>query len=256
MQIGGGEPEAGPAARRNLALALYKRGWRSMREGKANDAAADFERATRDPSVLRTSEPLAFDLAFALALLDSGRAVDAAKVFKSLAARGAQATYLKGPFAKVGAQFFAAYTSYRTATGAARQQACSDLARLEAELPGRAIGELVASCWEAVGVDEGRMGNAGAAVKAFASADRTATGEQKKRLALDRAALALGKDKLAELDALSATQPEALVDLGIVYDLIGKPKEAFDTWQRARAKGATARDLQKWIDAKHRIYGF
>jgi hypothetical protein len=256
VEIGGNEPELGPAARRNLALALYRRGWRSLRDNKANDAAADFERAGRDPSVLRTSEPLAFDLSFALALLDSGRAPEAAKVFKSLAGRGGQASYLKAPFAKVGAQFLIAYAAYRGGAGAARQQACGDLARLQGELSGRAIGELVASCWETVAVDEARAGNIGAAQKAFASADKTANAEQKKRLALDRAALALGKDKLAELDALAGTLPEALVDLGIVYELVGRPKDAFETWQRARAKGATTRDLQKWIDAKRRIYGF
>jgi hypothetical protein len=256
VEVGGSEPELGPAARRNLALALYRRGWRSLRDNKANEAAADFERAARDPSVLRTSEPLAFDLSFALALLDGGRAPEAAKVFKSLASRGGQASYLKAPFAKVGAQFLTAYAAYRGGTGAARQQACGDLARLQGELAGRAIGELVASCWETVAVDEARAGNIGAAQKAFASADKTANAEQKKRLALDRAALALGKDKLAELDALAGTLPEALVDLGIVYELVGRPKDAFETWQRARAKGATTRDLQKWIDAKRRIYGF
>ncbi|MBC7975477.1 MAG: tetratricopeptide repeat protein, partial [Myxococcales bacterium] len=44
-------PEVSAAAKRNLALALFRRGWRLMREGKAVEAVADFERAVRDPSV-------------------------------------------------------------------------------------------------------------------------------------------------------------------------------------------------------------
>jgi cytochrome c-type biogenesis protein CcmH/NrfG len=255
VQIGGQEPELAPAAKRNLALALYRRGWKLLGAGKAPEAASDFERATRDPSVLKGTEPYAFDFSYALALLDTGRAQDAVKLFRSLASRGNQAAYLRGAYAKIGAQFFAAYATYRTATGAARQSACGELARMEPELGARAR-DLVASCWEAVAYDEWKAGNPGAANRALATADKSANADQKRRIGLDRAALALGKDKLGELESLGGNPPEALVDLGIVYDLIGRPRDAYDAWQRARAKGVVARDLQKWIDAKKRIYGY
>jgi hypothetical protein len=29
-----------------------------------------------------------------------------------------------------------------------------------------------------------------------------------------------------------------------------------DAWSKARARGVQVRDLQRWIDAKKRIYGF
>ncbi len=255
VQIAAQEPEIAPAAKRNLALALYHRGWRLMREGKASEAVADFERASHDASVLKGSEPLAIDFSYAVALLDANRAADAAKVFKALAGKGNQATYLKGAYAKVGSQFFAAYANYRTATGAARQQACGELSKLEGDLGGRAK-ELIASCWEAVAYDDWRSGGAGAAQKALATADKSASADQKRRLAVDRAALALGRDKLGELEGVGDRPPEALVDLGIVYDMMDKPKEAYEAWQRAKAKGVQTRDLQKWIDAKKRIYGY
>src|SRR6187455_758279 len=102
-----------------------------MRTGKATDAANDFDRATRDPSVLKGSEPLAFDFSFAVAQLDAGNATEAAKLFKSLAARGNQSSYLRGAYARVGTQFFAAYASYRSSTGAARQAACTELGKFE-----------------------------------------------------------------------------------------------------------------------------
>jgi len=206
--------------------------------------------------VLRGTEPLAFQLAFAFALLDAGRAPEAAKEFRSLAAKGNPAAYLKGNFAKIGPQLFAAYVAYRTGTGAARQQACADLVKLEADL-GAKGKELVASCWEAVAYDQWRAGAPGAALKAIATADKAATTDAlRRRLAMDRAALALGKDKQQELEALAGNPPESLVHLGIVYDLLDKPREAYDTWQKEKAHGDGARDLQKWLDAKKRIYGF
>lgn len=255
VQIAGGDPDIAAPAKRNLALALYRRGWKNMHEGKAGDAATDFERGMRDVSVLKGTEPLAFEFSFAVAELDAGKNAEAAKSFKSLAAKGNQGAYLKGPYAKVGSTFFAAYANYRAATGNARQQACTDLGKLETELGGKAR-ELSASCWEMVANDEWRAGQSGQAQKALASADKTATAEQKRRIGLDRAALALGKDKLDELEALGGNPPESLVDLGIIYDMFGKPKEAYDAWTRAKAKGVNSRDLQKWIDAKKRIYGY
>ena len=255
VQISSQDPEVAPATKRNLALALYRRGWRSLREAHPAEAVADFERATRDPSVLKGSEALAFDFSYAVALLDAGRASDAVRIFKALAARGNQGAYLRGAYAKVGSQFFAAYAGYRTATGPARVTACGELARIQGELGGK-LFELVASCWESVAGDEWRNGNRANALRALATADKTATADQKRRLAMDRAAMALGKDKLSELEALAGNPPESLVDLGIVYDMIGKPKDAFEVWQRAKARGVTVPGLQHWIDAKKRIYGY
>ena len=255
VQVSGQDADIAPAAKRNLALALYRRGWKLMREGKAADAANDFDRATRDTSVLKGTEPVAFEFSLALAQLDSGRSADAAKLFKSLAVKGNQGAYLKGAYAKVGSQFFTAYANYRSTTGAQRQQACEQLSKLEAELGGRAR-ELVASCWESVAYDHWRAGSWANAQKAIAAAEKSASAEQKRRLGNDRTAMALGKDKLNELEALGGNPPESLVNLGIVYDMIGKPKEAYDAWSRAKAKGVQSRDLQKWIDAKKRIYGY
>ena len=254
VAIAAQDPEVGPAAKRNLALALYRRGWRQLREGKATEAAGDFERATRDPSVLKATEPFAFDFSYAIALLDTGRSQEAERLFKSLATRGNQASYLTGPYAKVGAQLFTAYAAYRTQTGAAREQACAELGKLEGEL-GAKGRELAASCWEVVAADAWKNGNRAEASKALAVADKAAVGEAKRRIELDRTTLALGKDKLNALEAMGGNPPESLVDLGIVYDELGRTKDAYDAWQRARAKGVTARDLQKWIDAKKRIYG-
>ena len=258
VQTSGQDLAVGPAAKRNLALALYRRGWKLMRDGKAAEAVSDFDRAARDPSVLKGTESLALDFSSALALLEAGKSAESAKLFKSLAAKGNQAAYLKAPYGKVGSQFFAAYATYRTGSLAARQAAIAELGKLEGEggAFGEKLREVLGAAWESVAAEQHRNGNTSAAAKSLTSAEKYASAEAKKRLALDRIALSLGRGSAGALEAMAGTPPEAYVNLGIVYDLLGRPKDAYDAWQRARAKGVQARDLQRWIDAKKRIYGF
>jgi lipopolysaccharide biosynthesis regulator YciM len=245
------------AAKRNLAIALFRHGWRQMRDGKASEAAADFEKAIRDPGVLKASEPAAFEFSYALALLDSGRAPEAAKLFRGLSARGGQSAYLKGGYARFGTQLFTAYAGYRNGSIAARQQAAAELAKLLGE-PGLGdkVKELLAACWEAIAIDQWRSGQLAAAGKSLATAEKYATGDIRRRVTMDRAVLSLGKTNLAALEALGGNPPESLVNLGILYDQLGRPREAFDAWNKAKARGVQVRDLQRWIDAKKRIYGF
>jgi len=73
---------------------------------------------------------------------------------------------------------------------------------------------------------------------------------------MDRAAISINKNELVMMENLGGNPPESLVNLGIVYDLMGRPKDAYDAWVRARAKGVASRDLQKWIESKKRIYGY
>jgi len=257
VQTSAQDPVVSSAAKRNLALALFRRGWRLMRENKATEATADFERATRDPGVLRGTEPQAFEFSYGLALLDAGRAPEAGKLFRGLASKGGQASYLKGAYARSGSQLFTAYASYRNGTIAARQQAAADFARLANE-PGLGdkIKDLLAATWESIAIDQWRAGQGAAAGRSLASAERYASGELKRRIVMDRAAIALGKNDLGTLEGLGGNPPEALVNLGIVYDQLGRPKEAYDAWVRAKARGVQVPGLQRWIDAKKRIYGF
>jgi hypothetical protein len=257
VQSSAGEPAIAAAAKRNLALALFRHGWRMMREGKSSEAASDFEKATRDPSVLKGTEPGAFEFSYALSLLDVGRAPEAAKIFKSLGQKGGQGAYLKGAYARSGSQLFAAYASYRNGSIAARQQAATEFAKLVNEAGmGDKIRELLAATWEAIAIEQWRAGQLAAAGKSLTTAERYASGEIKRRIVMDRAALALGKNQLTALENLGGNPPESLVNLGILYDQLGRPKDAYDAWTRAKARGVQARDLQRWIDAKKRIYGY
>ncbi|MBA3392952.1 MAG: tetratricopeptide repeat protein [Deltaproteobacteria bacterium] len=258
VQTGGQDPAIGPAAKRNLALALFRRGWNLMREGKPAEAAGDFDRAARDPSVLKGTEALALEFSSAMALLDAGKTTEAARQFKALGAKGNQAAYLRPPFGKIGTQFFGAYAGYRNGTLAARQQAAAELARLESDAGPFAskLQGVLGATWEAIAYEQWRAGQPAAAARSLDTADRFATPEARRRIALDRLVLTLDKRDLAALEAMAGAPPEALVNLGILYDQLGRPKDAYDAWQRARARGVQSRDLQKWIDAKKRIYGF
>jgi hypothetical protein len=257
VQSSAQDPTISSAAKRNLAIALFRRGWRNIRDNKSTEAAADFEKALRDPSVLRGTEQPALEFSYALALLDTGRAPDAARLFRGLAQKGNQGAYLRGAYARLGTQLFASYASYRNGSLAARQQAVGELTKLVNEPGvGDKVKELVASCWELIAVDEQRAGQTAAAQHALSSAEKYATGEMKRRIAMDRAAITLGKSDLGTMEAMNGNPPESLVNLGIIYDDMGKPREAYDAWVKARARGVQVRDLQRWIDAKKRIYGF
>jgi lipopolysaccharide biosynthesis regulator YciM len=259
VQTAGQDPEIGGAAKRNLALALYRRGWKLVRDGKAAEAAADFERALRDPGVLRGNEQPALELSHALALLEANRPGDAAKLFKGLAAKGNQAAYLKPPYATVGSQFFAAYAAYRSGTLAGRQQAAAELGKLQPQATGAfadKIRDLLASSWELIAHEQWRLGQPGLAARTLQLADQLAVGDIKRRVTMDRAALSLDKGDLPTMESFAGNPPEALVNLGIIYDLLGRPKDAYDAWQRARARGVATREVLKWIEAKKRIYGF
>jgi tetratricopeptide (TPR) repeat protein len=257
VQTSGQDPAIAAAAKRNLALALFRRGWRLIREGKAAESAADFEKALRDPGVLKGTEPLAFEFSYALSLLDAGRTPEAARLFRGLAGKGNQGAYLKGAYARFGSELFMAYANYRSNSLAARQQAATELTKLLNQTGlGNKVRDLLASCWEAIAIEHWRAGQPAAAAKALATAEKYASGEIKRRIAMDRAALSLGKNDLAAMENLAGNPPESLVNLGIIYDQLGRPRDAYDAWTRAKARGVQTRDLQRWIDTKKRIYGY
>ncbi|MBZ0232851.1 MAG: tetratricopeptide repeat protein [Deltaproteobacteria bacterium] len=252
-------PKINNAAKRNLAVALFRRGWRNMKAGKDADAVADLERASRDPSLLKGTETLAFEFSYALALLERGNTDEAGKTFKQLAAKGNQSSYLKSPYDKVGNAFFGAYSDYRSNNAAQRQRAASEFTGILGKASGsfgNTVRALIASSHEYVAYDHWRNGRSGPAGKSLDAADKYATtDEMKRRIINNRAVLSLTASRISTLENLRGSPPEALVNLGILYEQAGKPRDAYDAWRAASGK-ANARDLQKWIDAKKRIYGF
>ena len=118
------------------------------------------------------------------------------------------------------------------------------------------VRELIASSHEYVAYDHWRNGRTGAASKSIDAAEKFASPDMQRRLVNNRIVLNMKPDKINDLENLRGQPPEALVNLGILYEQENKPKEAYDAWRQASGKAPAARDLQKWIDAKKRIYGF
>ncbi|MEZ4360496.1 MAG: tetratricopeptide repeat protein [Kofleriaceae bacterium] len=259
VQLASQQQEILAPAKRNLAVALFRRGWKLMKEGKSGDAASDFERATRESSSLRGTEPAAFDFSLALALLDKGQTGEASKIFKKLASRGNQASYLRAPYAKLGNQFFGAYANYRSGNLSLRQQAASEFSKISSEASGSfaaKVRDLIGSSWELVAYDLWRAGRYSPASKALASAMRYADGDIKRRAAHNRAVLLMSRESPETFEAFAGNPPEAWVNAGIAHDQAGHAREAYEAWLKAKARGVSTRDLQRWIDAKKRIYGF
>jgi tetratricopeptide (TPR) repeat protein len=246
------------AARRNLAIALYRRGWKSYRGGRAEQALSDFDRARREPGLLKGTEPLAFDFSYALALLDKDSA-ESQRLFKQLDGKGNRDAYLKAPYNKVGPRFFAAYASYRAGTSAGRQQAAREFEQLQKGATGafaNKIKELIASSHEYVAFEHWRSGKETLAGRALEAAARFASGDIERRVRHNRAVLSMSSRQLSLFEGMGSSPPEALVNVGVLHDQAGKPKEAYEAWRRAKQANARARDLDKWISAKQRIYGF
>lgn len=259
VQFSAQVPEVATAAKRNLAIGLFKRGWRSIKAGKAAEAVSDFERATREPALLKGTEPAAFQFSYALALLEKGDNGAAANIFKDLAVKGNQGAYLRPPYNKVGSQFFGAYANYRSNSPQARQKAADEFTALQGGASGAfasKVRSLIASSWEYVAYDSWKSGKSGQADKALQSAAKFADDDIRRRVTMNRAVLSLGKDQVRTLEDLNGTPPEALVNLGILYEQMGRPKDAYEAWTKAKARGVNAKDLQKWIDNKKRFYGF
>ena len=260
-------PEVGDAARRNLALASYRRGWRNLAAGKTAAAVNDLQVASREPRLLRGTEPAVFAFSLAIAYLDSGESAKATRILGQLEPAG-KANYLRAPYDSLGIAFFNAYAMYRSGNSKLVRQATGDLTRML----GRARGtlatrmrELLAAAWLDIASDVHRSGSFGSAKTALSNAarfvDSSSRGKMERIIEHNQVVLAMGdraapRASIATLERLAESVPEALANLGILYDRLGQPREAYDAWNRARQRGVRSRTMQEWIDTKKRMYGF
>ena len=256
-------PAISDAANRNLALALFRRGWVRMKNRKPAAAVEDFAKAARNPGLLKGTELSAFEFSEALARLEKGETSGAAKIFGRLAKRGGQNKYLKAPYSTVGAQFFGAYANYR-GNSKTRKKAASAFASMQGKAKGKfgaKVRELIASNYMYMAADAHRGGKSKTVNKHLTAAAKYAgTAAQKRSIAHNKAVMKMGKKKsaavLKSFAGMGASPPEALANSGIMLDRAGKPKAAYDAWNKAKAKGVKSQKLNKWINAKKRIFGY
>ncbi|HTM20991.1 MAG TPA: tetratricopeptide repeat protein, partial [Kofleriaceae bacterium] len=264
VQFTAQNPALGKPAQRALALALFRRGWRTMRGGKRTaDPVDDFQRASRDPSVLKGNERIAFEFSEALARLDKGDTPGAAKLFDSLAKQGNPSAYLMAPYDKVGAQFFGAYAKYRSGNAAQLRQAAGEFQGLLGGAKGRfgdKVRDLLASCYEQMAYAAMDGSGGGASANLDQAGKYATSADAKKRINHNKAVLKMGSKPnpalRAEFASMGGDPPEALVNKGIMLDREGKSKEAYDAWVQAKAKGARGAKVSDWIATKKRLFNY
>lgn len=256
-------PELAKVVKRNLALALFRRGMERLR-AKNGDGVSDLRRAQEDPSILTAKEPQLFAFAYGLALLTTNTeqaANEAIGLFSKLDAK-MTASFLRPPYDKLGPDFFKAYANYMQDSPAKRDQAAETFQSVlkkagSSPLAGK-IRDLIRSSYELKAYDAWRSENFKQAKEDLKNAQKFATtGAQKAELEVNLAVLDMDKDRSGAkrtFDSYKGTTPEALVNLGIILDLEGDSRGALDAWQDAQKRGVGGK-VRDWIEAKKKILG-
>lgn len=260
VQVSRGQPYE-RAAKRNLALATFRRGYDRLRARRSNDAVTDLENAVKDPALLNANELDVYNFALGLAYLDAGQPNRATGLFTQASKKGSS-SFLKPPFDAIGAEFFAAYTLYRDNSPGARTRAATLFEKLGAR-QGGALGakirELLRSTWEWTAYDAYQRGQLRDADLALKRAAALAPSDKRAQIDLNTAVLDADKNPAAArgtLQRFADRIPEALVNLGILADRDGDAKGAYDQWVAARSRGARTPHLDEWIESKRRLFGF
>ena len=250
-----------PLVRRNRALAHLARG-RALLASRHGDAAvADLEKAAEE-GVLAPRERATASCALALAEIGAGRAAQAAAALESAQRQGG--CELRPPWDRLGIDFWMGYARYREATPAGLREALRSFARAQGKAaPGELADRLkllLVNAQLKLAAEEQARGEGAAAAAAVHAAGRLASGlpddaAARRELALDRAVIDLAQGRTSEakraLAELGGRPPEALVDLGIVYEQEGDIGRALQLWQQSGRGGR----VREWIDATRRFLG-
>lgn len=262
VQFAGRDARLERAAARNLAVALYRRGWRRLGSRDASGAGADFERALADASALRGAEPLALELSLGIARLSTDPKA-AAELFRGLQKKGKASSYLTARYAALGPALLAAYASYRAGTRAELDRAAAAIRKLAPRARGdlaRLLRDLSSAVAIASAAEHWRRGKTGPARRGLLEARGKRPGAAVGRvIAHNLAVLDMDRKPAAArsaLDKLGGRPVEALINLGILAERRGEPRKAFDLWTRALKATPRARNLSRWIATKKRMFGF
>jgi tetratricopeptide (TPR) repeat protein len=249
-----------PAVRRNRALAYFVRGYDFVQKRNAEAGVADLQKALEDPKALESRERANATCAQALGFLGVGKAGQAVTSFQQ--AQKAGGCDFKAPYDRLGLDYWIAYARYREGTPAGLNDALRVFARTQSKATGEMADrfrELIFTAYLRLMAEEYAHGNMGAAQSAVKNAQKAA-GQvkdegRKRELQHNLAVLDLAAGKTAQakqqFEQLGARPPEALVNLGLIYERQGDIQRALQLWQQSGRGGK----IREWIDATRRFLG-
>jgi tetratricopeptide (TPR) repeat protein len=245
-------------ARRNLARTLLLRGLARLHARQATASLGDLERAGQDASLLGGEEQFLQTLALGLAYLSTNQPTRARATLQPLPS--GPVAWLRPPFDKLGVDLFYAYALYREGAPTSVPRAIEILRRL---LPGTegplrsTVEDLLCATLELVARDQYERGESRLAQASLKDARRYAKSEAKALLEHNLAVLDVTTRPDAARSALlrlAERVPEALVNLGILYDSNGDAENAYEIWKQAKARGVKVPELDDWLEAKRRFF--
>ncbi|MGE0867018.1 MAG: tetratricopeptide repeat protein [Kofleriaceae bacterium] len=248
--------KAAPLAARHraaLATARHAAGLAALRAGNGGRAVELLRAAAA------ADHGLAIKCDLALATVAVG---DPAPALTALRAISGQSCPFPPPADTQAAPILIAFTEGRAGGGARAGKAVERLIALGARSSGAALALLNTSlrvvALEAAhqSYTAGRLGEARSYLTSARNASSRVAGDE---VAHNLAVLDLVDGKLdvaiAQLERLTPKLPEALINLGVAYELKGDPQRALDAWRRARKAGVRFAPLDAWIASKELIYG-
>jgi tetratricopeptide (TPR) repeat protein len=271
------------SGQRNLALAHLRRGRLRLLEAEsqinkggvsagstkqAEDALSDLQRAVELGTLeSQNHERGNAECMAALAAAQAGQY----KTAREQAARAKESgCELVSPYSKFGTELLLAFITYRSSnTAAQREQLLKTLSKLQSRAGGssdsgpvqKLLRALLFSTYLALAYDyhlSGRNKLVGPALR-NAQKFQVRTGEDDDAILAHNLAVAdvlegrSGGERVFE--RLGSRPPEALVNLGILYDRRGEIRRALELYRKALERGARTSRLREWIDTKDRLLG-
>jgi tetratricopeptide (TPR) repeat protein len=258
-------------AKRYLGDAYCRRGYAHLLEGRYARAVDDLIRATEEQTVVGNAAPCAF--ALAMGYLGMGKAARAREITSELEAgekrrergtSGGIVSWLEPTLGGAVLAYVRAFAAYadKNASAESLERVVEELKTLEKGAEGplkKNVRGLLRSVLERVAERQMMDGKRQAARATLERAMEYADKSEAQVLVHNLVALGMPGNAVeakAQFEELSSTLPEALVNLGIVFDLSGESRKAYDVWVAAKQNGVRARWLEQWIESKQRVFGY
>ena len=241
-------------ARQNLVRLLLVRASKFIADGQGEKALDDCRLAVKNAKGLPNQALLKAKFLLAMASFDAARWADAIALIKELGTHGSFSKVLKPPYDKLGLKFFEVYAAYRQGRyGYAAAEFGKMVRRVKGPLRAK-INAIIVSCREfdaATALRLGKIKQAMALLKVVARRTR----ESKHNLAL--AYYRAGRvSKALQLWKSGGMPPSALCNLGIHYDNMGQPQQAYRYYTKCLARGGGNARIRKRVEIKRKIFGF